>query len=223
MATLLLALIDENRPPEHSVAREDPWAVPPVPADALLVTRFGRQRLANASAGSSVKHSGLDFAAPAGAPVSAVRAGKVALVVRDEDDVEGFVGYGNVVVLYHEDEDLWCFYGHLGEILVVADMEITAGQTIGRVGNTTNRLDAEMLPRLHFELRGQTEAGGPPFPGPKMINCRDPEEWLVSWEIIYDEHGVLKVGAAHPARFTSSCALEEYDFLTPTPFPTKLR
>ena len=92
---------------------------------------------------------------------------------------------------YHEDEDVWTFYAHLDEHLVVPEMRVVAGQAIGRVGNSTNGRAPLMLPRLHFELRVRTRGGCPPFPGPFRINNRDPEVWLRSRGVIYDRRGRL--------------------------------
>ena len=99
------------------------------------------------------------------------------------------MGYGNAVVIYHEDEDRWTFYAHLDEALVVPGMVVEAGDEIGRVGNTTNRRFQGMGVHLHFEVRVRAHNGQSPFPGRYRVNNIDPERWLGSHGIHFDNTG----------------------------------
>ena len=102
-------------------------------------------------------HTGIDFPAPAGAPVLAARDGVV--------DAAGWLaGYGRVVVLRHEQE-VTTLYAHLSRILVDPGMPVARGAVIGLVGQTGNASG----PHLHFEARVRGAAV-------------DPAPTLSSWE-----------------------------------------
>ncbi|MBR0331961.1 MAG: peptidoglycan DD-metalloendopeptidase family protein, partial [Alistipes sp.] len=62
-------------------------------------------------------------------------------------------GYGNLVIIRH-DNGLETYYGHLSEISVKPNEWVTAGQVIGKGGNTGRSTGSH----LHFEMRykGQT-------------------------------------------------------------------
>jgi len=100
-----------------------------------LTARFG------ASSGLwSSRHTGLDFAAPTGTPVRAVKAGVVVSAGWDG-------AYGWKLVLRHEDgTQTW--YCHLSSISV-RSARVAAGERIGRVGSTGNTTG----PHLHLEVR----------------------------------------------------------------------
>jgi murein DD-endopeptidase MepM/ murein hydrolase activator NlpD len=147
--------------------------------------------------GARTFHAGLDFGAPRGTPVQAVVGATVAIVARDADRQNGMSGYGNAVVLYVESEDLWILYGHLNEVRVEQGARVEAGQTIGTVGNTSNRSFRGMAAHLHFELRGRTAAGDAPFPGPYGISRVNPRQWLEGHGVVYSRQGTLV--AAGPA------------------------
>jgi murein DD-endopeptidase MepM/ murein hydrolase activator NlpD len=87
-------------------------------------------------------HTGQDWRAPLGAKVVAVRAGKIAKVVRDTK------GYGNHIVLQADNgRDYW--YCHLSGFSVSAAQHVHPGQQLGKVGSTGNSTG----PHLHFEDR----------------------------------------------------------------------
>lgn len=75
-------------------------------------------------------HTGVDLGAPEGTPVYAMFDGLVK-VSAPSGELEG---YGNVVVLEHEDN--CSLYAHLATRAVVAGQRVTAGQQIGTVGRT---------------------------------------------------------------------------------------
>lgn len=86
-------------------------------------------------------HHGLDLAAPIGAPVRAIREGRVVFA-------DTFGTYGNLIVIQHRNE-ITSHYGHLNSIHVQTGELVTAGQVIGAVGKTGRVTGAH----LHFEIR----------------------------------------------------------------------
>jgi len=86
-------------------------------------------------------HTGLDFAAPSGTPVTSVTNGTVT-------SVEYAGSYGNQVIVTTEDgEELW--YCHLSGYAVSVGDTIRAGEVLGYVGSTGNSTG----PHLHLEVR----------------------------------------------------------------------
>ncbi|MBW2461273.1 MAG: M23 family metallopeptidase [Deltaproteobacteria bacterium] len=100
---------------------------------------FGRTRGAELA---SRPHYGVDIGAEEGTPVLAARGG---LVVYSDN---GLTGYGNVVMLLHED-DSTTFYAHCRETLVAAGQAVARGQQIASVGST----GFADRPHLHWEYR----------------------------------------------------------------------
>lgn len=104
-------------------------------------------------------HTGLDFAATQLTPIRAVAAGEVEAITRTES-------YGNLIIINHHDgTQTW--YAHLASpsadlVTIRPGATVTAGQTIGLVGQTGNATG----PHLHLEVRPD---GGSPI---------DPESWL---------------------------------------------
>jgi hypothetical protein len=113
-------------------------------------------------------HAGTDIGAPNGTPIYAPRAGVVERLAHEEAGIRGnpFNGYGNAIVLYHEDEHLWSFYAHLSRIGVAVGDRVEPGQYIGNVGNKCNGKFPGMSPHLHLELRHAKADGSSPYPGP---------------------------------------------------------
>jgi len=88
-------------------------------------------------------HIGLDIAAEMWDPIVAVADGVVAFA-------EWGGGYGNLVIVEHEDD--WCsYYAHLTEIVVESGQEVRQGELLGGAGTTGYSTG----PHLHFELRYQ--------------------------------------------------------------------
>lgn len=86
-------------------------------------------------------HTGLDFAAPSGTPISSVTNGTVT-------SVEYAGAYGNqIIVTTNEGDELW--YCHLSAYAVQVGEEVRAGEVIGYVGSTGNSTG----PHLHLEVR----------------------------------------------------------------------
>lgn len=132
---------------EEVIPRIDPPSSLPLAANHKLTAPYGemihpiekRKRL----------HRGIDWGAPLGTPVQAAGAG-VVLEAGDKGK------YGNCVIIVH-DEIYQTLYAHLQSIDVVAGQEVTAGQLIGKVGNT----GVSTAPHLHYEVRKNGEPVDP--------------------------------------------------------------
>jgi murein hydrolase activator len=123
------------------------------PVEGSVVGRFGPER--HPRFGTTTLNNGIDIAAAAGTAVHAVARGRVDFTSDD------FAAFGQVIVVNHG-SGFYTLYGHLSEILVRQEQEVTAGQTVGRVGDSGTSLKGTVL---HFEVRN----GG---------SALDPEDWL---------------------------------------------
>jgi murein DD-endopeptidase MepM/ murein hydrolase activator NlpD len=124
----------------------DPMLTFPVP-EGILGRGYGRVRGGELA---HRRHFGIDIGADEGAEVIAARGG---LVVYSDN---GLVGYGNSVMLLHED-GFTTFYAHCLETLVFAGQKVRRGQRIARVGRT----GFAPAPHLHFEWRQRGWARDP--------------------------------------------------------------
>ena len=86
-------------------------------------------------------HRGIDIRVPKGEPLYAAFSGKVRMA-------KYISGYGNVVVIRHEN-GFETFYGHMSKIETKPDDWVEAGQEIGLAG-ATGRASG---PHLHWEVR----------------------------------------------------------------------
>ncbi|WP_441694365.1 peptidoglycan DD-metalloendopeptidase family protein [Inquilinus sp. YAF38] len=145
--------------PTSIVPKPPPATVPPVasttvppPAAATQAPPRTSSRFAwpvtgpvifgyNAPIGSK-RNQGINIAAAAGTPIKAAGAGTVRYAGN------GVPGYGNLVLIQHSD-GLVTAYAHAASLSVKKDDPVTAGQTIGTVGQT----GAVDQPQLHFEVR----------------------------------------------------------------------
>jgi murein DD-endopeptidase MepM/ murein hydrolase activator NlpD len=87
-----------------------------------------------------LRHSGLDFKAPWGAPVYAIQSGRVIKLAWHP-------AYGRMVIL-QVSPGVTIWYCHLSSVLAKIG-PVTAGQLLGRVGRTGNATG----PHLHLEVR----------------------------------------------------------------------
>jgi murein DD-endopeptidase MepM/ murein hydrolase activator NlpD len=102
---------------------------------------LGTPYRASGSSWSKGYHTGVDFPVPTGSAVKSVAAGEVV--------TSGWGGsFGYQVVIRHSD-GRYTQYAHLSAISVKAGQKVSAGQRIGRSGNTGNSSG----PHLHFEVR----------------------------------------------------------------------
>ena len=112
-----------------------------LPIDAPATDGFGPR--------GSGFHTGIDYPAPIGTPVTAARDGVV--------EAAGWLpGYGRVVVLSHE-QGVTTLYAHLSRILVDVGRPLTRGTTLGLVGQSGDATG----PHLHFEVRVRGAAVDP--------------------------------------------------------------
>lgn len=113
----------------YTPVAEVPWQWP---ADGDLVGRFGE--------GGNIT-AGIDIAGQKGQPVKAAGPGIVVYAG------SGVRGYGNLILLKHNDQYLSA-YAHNDAIQVTENDVVEAGQVIASMGDS----DAESV-RLHFEVR----------------------------------------------------------------------
>jgi septal ring factor EnvC (AmiA/AmiB activator) len=123
----------------------------PWPTDGRVVSAFGAQ--VHPRFGTRTFRNGVDIEAGEGHDVTAVFGGHVVYT-------GWFKGYGNLIILDHENE-YYTLYAHVADILVKEGDDVKQGQRIGTVGDTGS-LEG---PRLYFEVRFE----GKP---------QNPEQWL---------------------------------------------
>ncbi len=109
----------------------------PVPGPSI--SSFGKRNIMNGKPRSP--HSGADFEAEEGTPVSAPNAGKVVLV----DDL---YYSGNTVIIDHG-QGLYSYFAHLSRFSVKPGDRVSRGDVVGRVG-ATGRVTGS---HLHWSVR----------------------------------------------------------------------
>ena len=100
-------------------------------------------------------HQGTDIDLETGEPIYATFDGRVRITTYVR------YGYGNLVVIRH-DNGLETYYAHLSEINVKPNQWVTAGQVIGKGGNTGRSTGSH----LHYEIRYK----GQPFDPERLID-----------------------------------------------------
>lgn len=103
-------------------------------------------------------HFGIDLAAPAGTPVSAVTEGQAEVILP-----AGFGGGYGLHVLVHGGAGVDTLYGHLWDVAVTNGEVVAVGTLLGHEGST----GLSTGPHLHFEVRQRGVAVDPVsvFPG----------------------------------------------------------
>ena len=112
--------------------------------------------------GKGRRHSGIDILSPKGTSIYAVLDGIVEIC---SNGGKGFRGYGNVVIINH-DNKLWSLYSHCSTIKVRVGEKVKQGDTIATVGST-GRATAN---HVHFEIRNSK---GHPLNPLKYLPKRD--------------------------------------------------
>jgi lipoprotein NlpD len=142
---------------EPDASRNTPQAAPsPGAAAGTFLWPASGQLTARFNGGAN---KGIDIRGKAGDPVIAAAGGRVVYAG------SGLRGYGNLVMIKHDEEFLTA-YAHNRKLLVRENEQVKAGQPIAEMGGTgTNAA------QLHFELRRKGDAvdplpylKGPPSP-----------------------------------------------------------
>jgi lipoprotein NlpD len=122
-----------NTPPKPSASENWMW-----PVKGTIIGRFDEPT----GSDGKTRNRGVDIAGASGTPVLAAASGSIAYAGNVR-------GYGNMVIIRHNDEYLTA-YAHNRVILVQVGNTVTKGQKIAELGSS----DTER-PMLHFELRKQ--------------------------------------------------------------------
>lgn len=112
------------------------WSLPMAEGSFSMSAGFG----VGGALWSSGSHTGQDFAAPMGTPVSAVAAGRVTVEA---------VGWAGQLVRVDHGGGVETWYAHMSRVDVVSGDTVTAGAAVGAVGSEGNSTG----PHLHFEVR----------------------------------------------------------------------
>ena len=103
--------------------REPQW---PLPSNyKTITTEFDSRR----NERDSGYHNGIDIAADYGTPIYAILDGTV-VCARTMGD------YGNMVVVYHEEQGIYSFYAHASSILSSEGQYVHRGDVLAKVGST---------------------------------------------------------------------------------------
>jgi murein DD-endopeptidase MepM/ murein hydrolase activator NlpD len=109
-------------------------------------------------------HTGIDLAAPFGAPVTAAADGVVVAVNHTS------IGYGNYVIVAHGG-GIMTLYAHLLDTNVKVGDLVSRGQRVGREGSS----GLSTGPHLHFELRVNDQVTNPMSYLPALIGPTTPK------------------------------------------------
>lgn len=140
--TLISAGTKAVNPPKGYPGNGNLRLLYPLPSPEPITSPYGWR--VHPITGERRLHTGTDIGAPEGTPILAAYAGRVATA-----DEMG--GYGNAVVIEHNNGSQDTLYGHMSEILVHPGQWVEQGTVIGRVGST----GMSTGPHLHFELRNK--------------------------------------------------------------------
>lgn len=154
IASVVPSTVPDAPQPATRAAETAPAAtIPALPAQTgarLQRPVEGPIAVAYGAGQGDTRNDGVDFAAPAGAPVVAAEAGEVALVS------QALGGLGTILLIRHRGE-LLTVYGRLSDVLVAKGDRVGRGQRIGSVA----RPKPPAEPRMHFEIRRGAESIDP--------------------------------------------------------------
>lgn len=122
----------------------------PLQKDSYWISSdFGKRQ--NPFSGKWKNHNGIDLAASEGTEVYAIKDGKVAVCIQNDNI------FGNYIIISHDDGRMTSVYAHLQKALVKNSDNIKKGDVIGYVGSTGQVTG----PHLHFEIRQDGQAKNP--------------------------------------------------------------
>ncbi len=96
-------------------------------------------------------HLGIDLAFKTGTPIYAAHDGIVIYAN------SGFSGFGKLIIIEGENNNLATFYGHLNKIRVQQGQRVSQGNRIGDMGSTGRSSGTH----LHFEIRKNKRSQDP--------------------------------------------------------------
>ncbi len=123
------------------------------PNDGEITTTYGIRRYYNGVFADDYFHRGVDYAGEFGSAVIAPASGRVAFVGYEKD---GYQVHGNIVGIDHG-QGVAGIFMHLNRIQVKRGEFVTAGQTIGTLGDT----GAATGPHLHWGMYVNGQAVDP--------------------------------------------------------------
>lgn len=125
-------------------------------------------------------HTGRDYVAAEGTPLTAIAAGEVVIAAWwPPEKVASREGHGNTVIIFHGTDPtdglrVYSVYGHMSRFSVSAGDSVEGGETIGLSGNT----GYSGGPHLHFGILKLKSPLTAQASFPNLSNWRDPEDWL---------------------------------------------
>ena len=161
--------------------------------DPLTVMKVRRMRYSNMfglvrhyNDGSLRAHQGIDYYAPEGTNILAVKDGFIV-----DCDIEGKSDYGKTITLQFVNDEgntAWAFYSHLSEINVNKNDKVNEGDIIGKTGVTGNAKNMKGEDQhLHFEYRtGNAKLG-------KGLNGREDPNLIVDTKFERDPNNMNNV------------------------------
>ncbi|MBR5400321.1 MAG: M23 family metallopeptidase [Treponema sp.] len=135
-------LADQRLSPVERAYFLDSALALPLDRDSFWISsEFGKRK--NPIDGKWKDHNGIDFAAPEGTPVYAIKDGYVAYCISEDKTL------GNYVILTHDTGKMTSVYAHLSSFCINQYDFVRKGAIIGYVGHTGMATGSH----LHFEIR----------------------------------------------------------------------
>lgn len=151
----LVAALEQRRQDQGAPAPSTQFAAGqgrlPWPVNGKVIKPFGRS--VHPQFKTVVMNKGVNIAAAAGTPITAVAPGVV-------EFVDWLPGYGKCIILNHGD-GYYTLYAHASEVFFGAGAHVQRGEVVGEVGDTGSLNGSQ----LYFEVRHGKEA-------------LDPTQWL---------------------------------------------